>query len=649
MRRYSFPAPVVLVLALIFPTACLTLVHAEEDPLADLGAGDLLWRSPQGLVPLPVLGSEVALTVTGPLVRANLTQRFVNGTGQTIEALYAFPLPERAAVDGLEVQVGDRRIVGVVKEKEEAKKTYEAAKTEGKTAALVQQRRANLFTTAVAHVLPGESVEVRLTWLQEVVAQDGRFALAVPLTSTPRCSAQSTERTEPVPASFVSTRGPAFPTASVSIDFTPGTPAADIASPSHRLRLEGLRATTGQVPADRDVVITWHLPEKASPTGTLFVEDREDGSRYGLLLLAPPAGKGEVGLPTRTLFVVDISGSMAGPPLQQAKEALLRALDRLRPYDELALIRFDDASDALWETFHPAASGDLDTARRWVEALATRGGTDIEGALRHAMKLTAAHPSGTPTRIVLVTDGAVDDEAEVVAEIARSLGSARLHVLGIGSAPNRALVRKVAQFGRGTCAFVDRIDRVAEETDRFLDRLERPALTDLEIAWSGTPPLDIKPWPIPDLYVGQTLALSLRLSPETLPGAPTLRGREGVEDVTLALPAPVTAQAGSGVATRWARAAVEGALDALASGADAAEVRQEVVALGTAFSIVTPYTSFVAVDVTPRAAGVTPSSIQLAQGMPAGTLPQGGTDGPLRVLLASILALAGLLAWRLSR
>ncbi len=635
MRRLAW---IVFALLLAF-----SLVPAQEDPLATLGAGDLLWRSPQGLKPLPALGSDVQLTVTGPLVRGRLVQRFVNGTGNTIEALYAFPLPEEAAVDGLEVQVGERRIVGVVKEKAQAKETYATAKKEGRTAALVEQRRSNLFTASVAHVLPGEAVEVHLAWLQEVRSEDGRFQVAVPLTSTPRCGAQ--EEGTRLPAGH-----PAFPTASVTIRFAPGTPVADLASPSHRMTLDGLTATTGQVPADRDVLVTWRLPESSAPTGTLFVEDREDGNRYGLLLLAPPVGKGEAGLPTRTVFVVDISGSMSGPPLQQAKEALLRALERLRPYDMLALIRFDDRSEALWETFHPAASGDLDTARRWVADLESRGGTDIEGALRHAMKLAADHPSPTPTRIVLVTDGAVNDEDEVASEVAKSLGEARLHVLGIGAAPNRALVRTVARFGRGTCAFVDRIEHVAEATDAFLDRLERPALTDLALSWSGTPPLDVRPWPIPDLYLGQTLAVSLRLSPGTLPGAPTLQGREGTQEVAVALPSPVVADAGSGIATRWARAAVQGALDELASNPEKAEeVRKEVVALGASFSIVTPYTSFVAVDVTPRAAGVLPETIRLAQGAPAGMLPQGATDGPRRLLLASFLALTGLLAWIASR
>jgi Ca-activated chloride channel family protein len=252
------------------------------------------------------------------------------------------------------------------------------------------------------------------------------------------------------------------------------------------------------------------------------------------------------------------------------------------------------------------------------------------------MRLAAAHPSPTPTRIVLVTDGAVDDEDEVVAEVAKSLGEARLHVLGIGRAPNRALVRKVAQFGRGTCTFVDRVERVAEATDAFLDRIERPALTDLELTWSGTPPLDVRPSPLPDLYVGQTLAVSLRLEPGTVVGTPTLRGRRGTEDVTITLPSPVVAETGTGVATRWARAAVEGALDSLASGADREKVRQEVVALGTSFSIVTPFTSFVAVDVTARVSPATTGE----------RLPQGGTDGPLRLLLASMLAILGFALWR---
>ena len=179
MRRTLFPAPVVLVLFLVFPSACLCLVHAEEDPLATLGSGDLLWRSPQGLQPLPALGSNVELTVTGPLVRgrlAALRQRH----GGTIEALYAFPPPEEAAVSTASRSRWERRIVGVVKEKEEAKQTRTPRRRGGKDRRAGSAAPIQPLHDLMAHILPGEMVEVHLAWLQEVRAEDGRFQVVVP-------------------------------------------------------------------------------------------------------------------------------------------------------------------------------------------------------------------------------------------------------------------------------------------------------------------------------------------------------------------------------------------------------------------------------------------------------------------------------------
>ena len=632
-----FASPTIARAGVAFTAERLRPIETDQ-----VGSGELLWRSERGLIPLPIAGIEVELDVTGPMVRGRLTQRFLNPTGETIDVLYAFPLPERAAVGAMELRVGSRTIVAEVREKEAARRTYEQARAEGRKAALVAEQRPNLFTTAAANIGAGETIEVVLEYLEEADWSEGAFRLRFPLTFTPRYGADAEDAADTCCSAAAEASPDVVPRAHVRVAIAPGLALDEVRSPSHGLRVEqrqpGWRLDTGDEPvaADRDFRLEWRPERGRVPSSVVLVEEH-DGERYALLMLLPPAAAPDAsaGLPTETLFVVDISGSMAGPSIEQARDALRAALGRLRPGDAFNLMKFDDTQDVFRPDLVEVEPETLASAQAWVDDLATRGGTDIYAALMRAVAMTSGPASGRSRRIVFVTDGAVANEQEVLRAVVERLGDVRLHTVAIGHAPNSWLLRKMAAAGHGLCAFVGTQDEARNDIARFLERIERPVLENLRIDLAGATLDDLLPSVAPDLYGGEPLVVSARLGAGRGGEVARISGltRDGTYDVALDIPAATPGAAG--VAVRWARARVERSLDGLLEGVDPAVVREEVVALGLAFHLVTSFTSLVAVD-RDSVAEASVRTVRIGSGLPAG-----GTDGPLRTRVGLGLLLAG--------
>src|SRR5437879_1155292 len=301
-----------LIWNLIVPVLAQEEECAEAGPpgLVEAGAagsGELLRKTPAGLVPLPVLDLQVRLEVTGILVHGTLTQTFKNPAPEVIECVYVFPLPEQAAVHRMEMRVGERHIVSVIREREEAKQVYEKARQEGRKTALLDQERPNLFTTSVANINPGETIVVTLGYLQEIAYAGGEFSLSFPLTFTPRFATGGASDGARITPSFVRPDAAAFPRATLVARLDAGAPLQAVASDSHAIttRRDGdvllVEPRDGAVPADRDFHLRWRPLLASEPRSALFTEDRADG-RYVLLMLLPPLenlGAGG-GLPTET-------------------------------------------------------------------------------------------------------------------------------------------------------------------------------------------------------------------------------------------------------------------------------------------------------------------------------------------------------------
>lgn len=642
--------------------------------LDQIGCGELVMRTGDGLVPLPMLNTDVSVEVTGIMVHGTVTQEFTNPTRMVIEAVYVFPLPEKAAVHHMEIQIGERRIVSEVQEKREAKKTYNRARKQGRKAALVEQERPNLFTVSVANINPDERVDVRLEYLEEADFVDGKFSLVFPLTFTPRfvpdAVLQVSEATgdlnvwsptvpeaDRVTPPFVESTDPIAPTASIRVSLDAGFPLEDITCTSHEVSTETegevwhVRPVTERLLADRDFILSWRPKRGRMPHASLLTESM-NGERYALLMLVPPHPQAETeeALPTKTMFVIDVSGSMKGPSIQRAREALVRALDRFRPVDRFNILKFNNSHYLFSEEFLSGTPEAISGAKRWARRLEADGGTMIYPALLGAIAEMTWDDGGDGSaveRIIFLTDGSVANEAQVLEKITGGLGDIRLHAIGIGYAPNRYLIRKMTAMGHGHYEFISERQEEENKVDSFFERLDRLVMTDLSLSVDGLVLEDAYPQRLPDLHAGEPVIVSARIREGAATGTAVLNGRTRQGSIMIPLNVPEEKPSQSGIATRWARAKVESLMDSLYEGADHDEVRERVVEVGITFHLVTRFTSLVAVEKVPTAEAAA-KRMKMANALPHGSqllgggLPSGGTSAPLHILLGALLVLAGL-------
>jgi len=656
------PFAVFAVTLILVVTAWPALADYNCEPIAmdAVGCGELLWRHADGLVPLPAVSTDVVIEVNGPLITGTVSQRFVNPTDEVIEAVYVFPLPENAAVHAMEIIVGERRIVSIVQEKQEARRTYETAKADGRRVALVEQERPNLFTTAVANICPGDEIVVELGYLDRVDYANGAFTLAFPLTFTPRYIPPTMRRSEAgaraaagVTSRWVADGDTRYPAATLRVNLNPGVEIEGIDSASHELRIDedagrwSMTPSVVTVPADRDFLLSWRPVASVEPLSALFVEDREDG-RYALLMIVPVVDERVSRrpiVPTETLFLVDVSGSMQGASIIQARTALTRALNRLTPQDRFNIMSFSNDSRLYRRHFSDGDPSAVADARAWVNRLEADGGTEMYPALLRALSYFLGDDESTAgfsKRIILITDAAIGNESQLLREATADLGPVRLHVVGIGGAPNRYLVRRLAEYGGGLNAFVATNDGVENGIDRFLERVARPQIAHPRLDWEGVVEPEAYPARLPELYAGELLLWSGRF-----PIDADVRGEFSAEiagrTLTRVLTSP-TANA-SGVAVRWAREKVASLMADDHRGADQNIIRNRIIQTGLDFGLVTRYTSRVAVEEA-VSADAPPVTCRLPNGLPHGTefastLPNCGTSRPLLRMIGLMALLLG--------
>ena len=674
----AFASGVVVAVALGF-AALVLASHAEAATtvtLQDPKSGELLFRTDSAgqYVVAPTVETEVAIQVTGMVARTKVSQAFQNAGSEFVEGIYVFPLPEKAAVDHLSMQVGTRVIEGEVREKADARRTYERAKSQGRKAALVEQQRPNLFTSSVAHIGPGETVRVTIEYQQALAYDGGQYKLRFPLAVTPRyvpavAKANAIDGEVVTPTSDdAPVLSPAYATARVGGPVNPvdiavlidaGVPVANVASSYHEAALQkaadgriGVTLVKEQEEADHDFELTWTLAGGATPQGALFRE-RVGANEYGLVMLVPPqpelAEKAAASAIAReTILVIDTSGSMEGPSIQQARAAVAQALESLTPRDRFNVVEFNSILRPFSPYSVPATSANVSAAKEWVAQLHAGGGTEMEPALSFA--LGGEPQPGYLKQVVFMTDGGVSNEDALFRLIAQKLGNARLFTVGIGSAPNSHFMTKAAEFGRGTFTYIGNVREVRQKMGALFAKIEAPVLQDVSIAWPDGSPVETFPARIPDLYLGEPIVVTAKAA--SLAGTLIVSGKRGNQPWSVAL-TPSASQ--SGVGALWARAKIASLLDEVVRGADVASVRPAVVQVALEHHLVSPYTSLVAVDVTPTGpafakTAMVRSSLPRGFGDTAGTLPQTDTEATLELLLGLIAlaaaALVAVIGWR---
>lgn len=633
MHRLIIP----LLLALAQPLAARELSADSVSP-AQMQTGSLLLKLNSGYTVATRVNTAVDARVTGIVARVSVRQEFRNDGAEWVEGIYVFPLPDEAAVDHLRMYIGERFIEGEIREKVQAKKDYEAARTAGQKASLVEQHRANLFSSLVANIAPGESVVIEIEYLDTVRYDEGSFSLRIPLTITPRYMPEQQPAGSPtfglatlaVRQSDASLLAPPMVAHSTDhmltfiADLNAGVPLQSVSSRYHEIDVLDIGnryqigLTDGQVPMNHDLELSWQPVPAGVPRATLFTEEL-DGEPHALLMVLPPDGllAPLQALPRELIFVVDTSGSMHGSSLAQAKHALALALGGLSAGDRFNLIQFNSSTNALFPGSVAATPAYLGAAMRYVNELSANGGTNMRPAIDRA--LSAAHAGSYLRQVIFVTDGGVGNEEELFNLIDRHLGNARLFTVGIGSAPNGWFMRKAAEAGRGTATMIGDVDEVKEKMSRLFHKLEEPQLTDISVEWPSGVTAESYPQKIPDLYAGQPLVLRAKIALEPHGGdRVVIRGNSALGTWEKQLPWNV-GEPRSGVATLWARAKIGDLLDRLRRGAAEDQVRPAVIETALRHHLVSKYTSLVAIDKTPaRSTGEMLAREQLPNRLPAG-------------------------------
>lgn len=652
-RDYTLERWMVVLLALLF---LLPFVASAQETTLDKneGAGLLLKTSTPGLYAVsPAVKSEVRITVSGPIVRTTVTQTFHNTTGRCVEGLYVYPLPEMSAVDTLKMTIGSRVIVGEIHEGEQARKEFEQAKSEGRKAAIVEQQRPNVFTTSVSSLMPDEDAVIEIAYQEMARVENGQYHLRFPMVVAPRFSPLRTFATA-VAAKLPTVRSSSGNAAvALSVDLQPGYSVRNIqsAQPVHsetigdrHYRITADSTTLG----DHDFELTWQPDLGADPAATVLTEKLGDAT-YALVMVTPPAHSA-VRLQRETIFIIDSSGSMGGASMEQAKKALLLALDDLKPSDKFNIVDFDSIARTLFSDSGFADAASLDLAKKFVETINADGGTEMLNALRLALPERPSTSAGTVRQVIFMTDGQVSNEQELFSFINSRLGDSRLFTVGIGAAPNSHFMRNAARFGRGTFTYIGDVEQVQSRMSDLFAKLDAPVMTSIDIR-SSDATAESLPERVPDLYQGEPIVVAMRVHDAN--AKITLRGSIGTEQWSreLTLPAPSTS---NGIARLWGRQKIESLMDQLKDGGDPKGVEASVIAVALEHHLVSQYTSLIAVDQTPQGLNATckPVPLPVNNASPAeegGTLPQTATPAALLLMIGASLTTIALIALRLTK
>jgi len=559
---------------------------------------------------LPLMHTDVDAEISGFIADVAVHQLYSNPFEEPIEAVYLFPLPDGAAVDDMQMRIGDRVIVGEIKRRAEAKKIYEDARNSGKTAALLDQERPNVFQQSVANILPGESIEITIHFVQQLDYEDGGYEWAFPMVVGPRfIPAQGTGSsggTSPkVDADRLSAPVSAERTGNditVSVTIDAGLPIQQVRSTSHDVRVERPSETSADIVlspsktlVNKDFVLRYDVAGDAPETAFLAHRNGDDG--YFMLLLQPQAEDqitDSAVTPKEMVFVIDTSCSQSGEPLARAKEAVEFAIDEMNPQDRFWVLNFNSAVSSLSSTSLANNAANRRRGIDYIRSFRGSGGTNMVDGIRAALDLPS-DPQMLRT-VVLMTDGYIGNESEILGEIEQRLGNSRLFSFGVGSSTNRYLLDRMAKVGRGHVQYISHDEDPTEQVEAFYERIRNPVLTDINLEWDGVELLDVFPDPIPDLFSAQPLVLVGRYAAPGK-GRITVSGRIRGEKYarTLQVTLPERQDEHDSLASLWGRTAIED-LESRRYRDDDPKIAEEIIALALTHRLMTKETSFVAVE-----------------------------------------------------
>lgn len=624
----------------LFPTLLLLFCiafDADAEPLCDGCSQSLaprLWI-PDGdpdLDQLPLKASHADIRINGPVAQVIVTQHYTNTGKRAINARYVFPGSTRAAVHGLTMQIGERIVRAKIKEKEEAERQFKQAQQAGKRAALLGQQRPNVFMMDVANIMPGDDLQVKLTYSELLVPEQGVYELVYPTVVGPRYGGDPIQAANDASwlsnpyAADASGGNPAAIETGIKLTLDSPIAIKDLQAVQHKIETQWRSDKSASVnlaasetdAGNRDFILRFRLQDGQIVSGLMTYS--QGAENYFLMMAEPPARvQSEQILNREYLFVVDVSGSMNGFPLDTAKELMRNLLGALKQTETFNILFFAGDAGILSPTPLPATPDNIQLALATLSGYQGGGGTELINALQRAYAMP--RQEGIARSLVVVTDGYITAERDAYDLIAQNLNNSNLFAFGIGSSVNRYLIESMAKAGAGEPFVVTSAGEASAASTRFRRYIEAPLLSNIAVNGENVELYDLEPQHIPLMLAERPIVVFGKYRAAGTQAAIKVQGQSagGAYQATLPLAETGAEQRADLLPVLWARKRLQRIADM--AGNDMASNRAEIVRLGLEYSLLTPYTSFIAVDEVVANAAKQAKNVQ--QPLP---LPQGVSE-----------------------
>lgn len=556
-----------------------------------------------GVDSFPLKSTDVNVSIQGIIADTYVVQTYANEGSKPINASYIFPASTKVTVHGMQMQIGNQTVTAVIKEKEEAKQEFEEAKSEGKSASMLSEERANVFTMDVANIMPGDEVRIELHYTELIMPVEGVYQFVYPTVVGPRYVSPALDdtgtREEWTGIPYLANGSAPSDTYNIHVSVSTGVPIAELTSSSHDIIIQEKGDTMADVglkdPSDyagnRDFILNYKLTGEQINTG--LITSKGEKENFFMLMVQPPEHCQTDEIPPREyIFVLDVSGSMSGFPLETAKGLIYNLVSGLRETDCFNLILFSGTSLKMADRSVPATQENINKAACLIKEQTGTGGTELAEALEDALDTPAMR--GVSRNIVIISDGYISGEKEIFQIVNDHMNQADFFSFGIGSAVNRYLIEGIASIGQGEPFIATDTGEASKIADQFRTYIQSPVLTDIKVSFDGFDTYDVEPAVIPTLYAKKPIVLLGKWKGEAA-GTIQIEGMTGKGKYTQTINvADAMIGENNAVGYLWARKRVERLTD-YGQETDSDAVKKEVTQIGLDYHMITPYTSFIAV------------------------------------------------------
>lgn len=628
MKKQHTPKKLICLLAavLVFMSVPIPAVHAKEESSEDedkTGAPYFYVETADPSVDsFPLKKTDITVDINGVIADIHVLQTYANEGQNPINASYVFPASTKVTVHGMQMQIGNQIVTAQIKEKEEAEEEFEEAKEEGKSASLLSEEQPNVFSMNVANIMPNDTVSIDLHYTELITPADGTYQFVYPTVVGPRYVSPVIDdcgtREEWTATPYLPEGKLPDSQYNIHVSLSAGVPITELTSSSHKIDIKWDENTKADIsladPTDyagnRDFILDYKLTSEDISTGLMLNTGEKEN--FFMLMVQPPERFDAKDIPPREyIFVLDISGSMSGFPLDTAKELIKNLVSNLKETDTFNLILFSGASYQMAERSVPATKENIEKAIRIIDYQEGSGGTELAPALEEAIAIPAS--DDVSRNIVIITDGYIYGENDIFDIIRENAENADFFPFGIGKSVNRYLIEGIAKTGQGEPFIVTDETEASETAKQFKTYIQSPVLTDIQVSFDGFDAYDVEPTILPTLYAQKPIVLLGKWRGEPK-GTVTITGKTGAGDYTQTISVAdmltpdanteddhaLTASAAAvsldsdALSYLWAQKRIEH-LTNYGLNKNNPDIKDELTELGLAYSILTPYTSFIAV------------------------------------------------------